>query len=71
MDLERGYDAYVPVFAAMSDILPVVDVTEPFPAAGDVRRMFAYGKLGPHPSDAGNALIARTVAATVPALTAT
>ncbi|WP_285631377.1 SGNH/GDSL hydrolase family protein [Actinoallomurus iriomotensis] len=63
VDLERADRGrvYGDVFAGMRRLLPVVDVTSRFTEAADPESLFSYGRLGPHPSDRGNALIADTL----------
>lgn len=58
VDLEGGDGAYREAFACLRDVLPVVDTTERFGDARDRRALYSYGRLGPHPSDRGNEVIA-------------
>jgi hypothetical protein len=55
-------------FAGLGRMLPVVDLTADFRADPEPLTLYAYGKLGPHPSDRGNRLIAETIAAKLPML---
>ena len=58
VDLEHDGAGYQAAFAALRDVVPVVDVTPQFRRSADPGRLFSYGRLGPHPGDRGNALIA-------------
>lgn len=65
-DLERdGGTVSEGFFAALGDVLPVVDMTPRFRAAHDRDGLYSHGKLGPHVSDRGNRLVADAVAAAV------
>jgi hypothetical protein len=55
-------------FAALAPILPVIDLTADFRDHPDPAGLYAYGKLGPHPSDHGNRLIAEVLAQRLPAV---
>jgi hypothetical protein len=72
VDLERrdGARAHHGLVAEVSATLPVVDLTERFRSDPDRAGLFAYGRLGPHCSDRGNAVVAGQLRPVVEALLA-
>ncbi|GGN19945.1 hypothetical protein FHR83_001941 [Actinoplanes campanulatus] len=69
-DLERGdgATAHHRFAAEAAGILPVVDLTGRFRREPDRAGLFSYGRLGPHCSDRGNALVAEELRPVVGAL---
>ncbi|MER6738269.1 hypothetical protein [Streptomyces puniciscabiei] len=67
-DLVGAVAAHEDFVRSLSAVLPVIDLTPAFRAESDRTALYAEGKLGPHASDHGNRIIARTLAERVPAL---
>jgi len=72
VDLERrdGGTAHQGLLAEVSATVPVVDLTERFRQDPNRAGLFAYGRLGPHCSHRGNALVAEALRPVVGALLA-
>jgi hypothetical protein len=67
-DLAGDLAAHEAFVSSLTADLPVVDLTPVFRSEPDRAALYARGRLGPHPSDHGNRLIARTLVECVPAL---
>ncbi|MFD9820364.1 hypothetical protein [Streptomyces violascens] len=67
-DLMGDIAAHEDFARTLAGDLPVVDLTPVFRAETDRTALYAEGKLGPHPSDHGNRIIARTLAEHIPGL---
>jgi len=60
-DLARAPGAHEAFYRTMDTVLPVIDLTAAFRAEPAPAGLYARGKLGPHPSDRANRLIARAI----------
>ena len=61
--VSKGDNDFGDFFGSLSDILPVLDITEVFARDNHLGALFVEGKLGPHPSPLGNQTIATEFAA--------